>query len=66
MKTIPIVHCFNHNYVLPAGLFDRWREWYARFMAPQMRTMFGKRLLDVRVPFGRRIFHVQLHKESRT
>ena len=51
---------------LAAGLFDRWREWYARFMARHMRTMFGKRLLDVRLPFGRRIFHVQCHKESRT
>ena len=49
---------------LSAGLFDLWRARYWHFMAPQFRTMFGKKLLDVRVPVGKRVFHLQLTKES--
>ena len=50
---------------LSAGLFDRWRAWYGNFMTPQLRTMFGKSLLDIRIPIGKRDFHLQLHKEKR-
>lgn len=50
---------------LAAGLFDRWREWYARFMQPYTQMALGKRLVDCAVPLGRgRLLHIRCHKEK--
>jgi len=50
---------------LDAGLFDRWRDWYARFMQPYTQMTMGKKLVDCAIPLGRgRKLHLRLHKEK--
>ena len=48
-----------------AGLFDSWRGWYERFMAPYVRMTIGKRLLDITIPLHKnKQLHVRIHKEN--
>lgn len=51
---------------LSAGLFDRWRTWYAYFTDPQMRTTFGRKLIDLHIPMGKSTIHIQCHREKRS